>query len=333
MADLPMRPDLDELRRKAEESDEPSLAAAQEAVARDHGFADWAQMAIEVERRAVFDGGDVPRLRAMLAERPELATRPMEHWCDHRRGADPLGYLAMLRFDARRLGLPAELPNVGEMARMLLAAGAYVDGPPGASETTLMTAASYGDPEVAGILVEAGADLTSTAAPHAGGVPGGTALRHAAVFGMTAVVDLLVASGSPITDLAEAAAAGDVTGRLTPQPPLAERVYALRLAAGNERLSVIDELLAAGTPVDGLDADGSTALHEAAYYGRPASVRHLLAAGADPNLRDTTYRSTPLGWCRHQHEQVGASPGHEHVEKILAPVTDDVETNPTPIDT
>jgi len=46
-----------------------------------------------------------------------------------------------------------------------------------------MTAASYGDAEVARVLVEAGADLAATASPDAGAVPGGTALRHAAVFG------------------------------------------------------------------------------------------------------------------------------------------------------
>ena len=261
MADLPMRPDLDGLRREAQDllraaeagdpaavarvgggSARPDLPAAQRAVARGYGFTDWAGMATEVERRAVLDSGDVPRLRAMLAERPDLSTRRMEHWCDHRPGADPLGYLAMLRFDARRLGLPAELPNVGEMARMLLAAGAPVDGPPGAAETTLMTAASYGDPEVAGILIEAGADLESTASPHAGGVPGGTALKHAAVFGMTAVVDLLVASGSP-----DQRPGGRGRGRRRHGPAHAAptRRAGVRAAhrRGDERLSVIDELL------------------------------------------------------------------------------------------
>jgi ankyrin repeat protein len=71
----------------------------------------------------------------------------------------------------------------GAVAGALLAAGAPVDGPPGDRETPLITAASYGDAEVARVLIEAGADLEATAAPNAGGVPGGTALEHAAVFG------------------------------------------------------------------------------------------------------------------------------------------------------
>ncbi|MGI9002299.1 MAG: ankyrin repeat domain-containing protein [Pseudonocardia sp.] len=334
MPDLPARPDLDQLRHQAKDllraarngdavavhriravSERLILASAQLAVAREYGFASWARLKVEVQRREIFDSGDVSRLRTMLAEQPELAIHRMEHWCDHQLGADPLGYLAMLRFDSRRLGLPPDLPGVGAMTRALLDAGAPVDGDPDASETPLITAASYGDAEVARILVDAGADLEAT-----GPATGGTALHHAAVFGMTDVVDVLVAVGATIHDVVEAAAVGDVTGRLGAGTPVGERVAALRMAAGHERLAVIDQLLAIGTPVDGLDGAGSTALHEAAYHGRPRSVRHLLARRADPTRRDTTFGSTPLGWCRHQHECVGESPGHDEVEAILGPL-------------
>jgi ankyrin repeat protein len=65
----------------------------------------------------------------------------------------------------------------------LIAAGAPVEGYPDDKETPLITAASYGDAEVAKVLIEAGADLEARAAPDAGGVPGATALGHAAVFG------------------------------------------------------------------------------------------------------------------------------------------------------
>ncbi len=340
MPDLPARPDLDQLRRQAKEllrtavagdsgargrigavSDRLVLASAQLALAREYGFASWARLKTEVERRAVFDTGDVARLRTLLAERPALATDRMEHWCDHRLGADPLGYLAMLRLDSRRLGLPADLPAVGAMARMLLDAGAPVEGGPGVAETPLITAASYGDAEVARVLIEAGADLDATAAPWSGAVPGGTALSHAGVFGMTPVVDVLVAAGAAIRDLVDAAAAGDLTGWPVAGTPLPERIAALRMAAGHQRLTVLDQLLDAATPVDGVDEDGSTALHEAAFHGRARSVRHLLAAGADPARRDTTHQSTPLGWCRHEHANVGESPAHEEVEAVLEPLT------------
>lgn len=222
MPDLPSRPDLDRLRHQAKDllraarmgdaaavhriravSERLILASAQLAVAREYGFASWARLKVEVQRREIFDSGDVSRLRTMPAEQPELATHRMEHWCDHQRGADPLDYLAMLRFDSRRLGLPPNLPGVGVMTRALLDTGAPVDGHSAASETPLITAASYGDAEVARILLDAGADLEAT-----GPATCGTALHHAAVFGMTDVVDVLVAVGATIHDVVEAAAVG-----------------------------------------------------------------------------------------------------------------------------
>jgi len=83
-------------------------------------------------------------------------------------------------------------------------------------------------------------------------------------------------------------------------------------------LDVIDQLLSAATPVDGVDADGSTVLHEAAYSGRADSVRHLLAHGADPGRRDTRFGGTPLGWCRHRRHETGPVNGHGYGEQLLA---------------
>ena len=219
-----------------------------DALARSYGFADWPALSAAVEWRDALNGCDLARIGALLAERPELAVSKLEHWCDHPRGATPLGYVAMLRFDAERLGLPQDTRNTGEVARMLLAAGARVNGDPEDSETTLITAASYGDADVARALIDAGADIEAVAAEDAGGVPGGTALLHAGVFGMTDVVDVLVASGARVHGIVEAAAAGDVTGFLADDTPLDQRVRALTMAAGHDRVAVIEVLLAAGTP-------------------------------------------------------------------------------------
>jgi hypothetical protein len=95
-----------------------------------YGFASWPRLEREVERREILDTRDLDRLRSLLASQPELARTKMEHWCDHKLGAEPLGYIAMLRFDAGRLGLPHELSGTGAVA--LLDAGAPVDGSPGA---------------------------------------------------------------------------------------------------------------------------------------------------------------------------------------------------------
>jgi len=337
MADLVPGVDLGQLRRRAEdlvlaaERDERvaalggapapggrDLDAARQAVARDHGFASWDLLAREVDRRAVLDAGDVRGLRALLAEDPQLAVQPMVHWCDHPAGASPLGYVAMLRYDTVQ-GVWRDVPGTAALARALIHAGAPVDGEASASETPLITAASYGDAAVAHVLIEAGADLDVVASDDAGGVPGGTALRHAVVFGMTEVVEVLLAAGA--TDLVQAAAAGDVSGLLTSATPLPDRVAALRTAAAHGRMGAIDQLLAASTPVDGTDRDGSTALHEAAFSGRADSVRHLLAHGAEAARRDTRFAGTPLGWCRHGRAEAGPGLGHDEVEAILRQLT------------
>jgi hypothetical protein len=338
--DLPARPDLDQLRHQAKDllraarnedsealermralSERLTLASAQLAVAREYGFASWPKLKREVERREVLDDRDLGRLASLLRDEPELATASMEHWCDHPKGATPLGYVAMLRYDTSR-GTWRNVPGTGPVARALLEAGAPVDGEPGDQETPLITAASYGDAEVARVLIEAGADLEARSAEDSGGVPGGTALLHAAVFGMTEVVDVLIAAGARVYGIEEAAAAGDVSGWLDGEAPADACLRALVMAAVHERVDVIDQLVAAGTPVDAVDeAFGGHPLREAAGNGRPASVRRLLAHGADPNLRDESGR-TPLELAR-QGRAGGGGPGHDEVEAILAPLTSD----------
>jgi ankyrin repeat protein len=226
----------------------------------------------------------------------------------------------MLRFDHGRLGLSGDLPGTGAVAKALIDAGAPVDGDPGDKETPLITAASYGDAEVAKVLIEAGADLNVRSAPDSGGVPGGTALLHAAVFGMTDLLDLLVEAGAEVHSLEEAAAAGDVEGWLAPESPLQARIRALVFAADHERLRVIDRLIDAGTPVDAFDEVWRRqALRIAAQNGRPASVRRLLEHGADPNLVDTD-GLTALDWSRPGRRYLDGL-GHAEVEAILAALT------------
>ena len=305
MADLPARPDLGQLRHQAKDllraaqrgdpdavarisavCDRLILSSAQLALAREYGFASWAKLKLEVERRDILNSRDLSRLTRLLAEHPELATTKMEHWCDHK-SADPVGYMAMLRFDHARLGLPSELPGTGAAAKALIDAGAPADGYPGDKETPLITAASYGDAEVAKVLIDAGADIDAISAPDSGGVPSGTAVDHAAVFGMTEVLDVLVAAGARISSLEMAAAVGDITGWPLARFTRQSRIRALVFAADHQRLDVIDQLIEAGTPVNEADAEWERLpLHTAAGNGRAASVRRLLAHGADPNLRD-----------------------------------------------
>lgn len=283
-----------------------------DAYAREFGLPSWAALELEVERRDVLNSRDLARLADLLAKDPSLATTRMGLWSD-RKGADVLGYLAMLRFDSKRLGLPADLPGTGAMAAALIAAGAPVDGHPGDQETPLITAASYGDAEVARVLVDAGADVNAVSAPDSGGVPSGSAMEHAAVFGMTAVLDVLVAAGARVTSLELAAAAGDIDGwpleRFTEQ----SRLRALVFAADHQRVDVLDKLVAFGTPVNEPDAEWHRLpLHVAAGGGRVAAVRWLLSHGADPSVTDPHRHATALDWCADDD-----SPAHREVAALL----------------
>lgn len=340
MTALPPRPDLDQLRRMAKDrlraardGDAEAIAwiaevgagltlsAAQLRLAREHGFANWPALHLEVARRQVLDLHDAEALAAFVARHPDQATAALDHWRDHPRGASPLGYVAMARFDTAS-GTWRDVEGTGAAAHVLIAAGAPVDGGPDEPETPLITAASYGDADVAAVLIAAGADLEATARDHAGGVPGGTALLHAAVFGMTDVLDLLVASGARIGSIEEAAAAGDVTGWLTDEADAQARIRALVMAADHQRLGVVDELVAAGTPVDAEDrAFGRHPLRLAAANGRPASVRALLAHGADPAGRDADGH-TALDHCEWGRATTTADPtGHDEVAALLRPRT------------
>jgi uncharacterized protein len=129
MTYLPARPDLEQLRHQAKDllrdanhgdpnalarihavSKRVILASAQLAIAREYGFDSWLKLKREVERREILNSRDLGRLSALLAEEPELAISPLVNWTDHRLGATPLNYVAMVRFDHERLGLPALRP-------------------------------------------------------------------------------------------------------------------------------------------------------------------------------------------------------------------------------
>jgi hypothetical protein len=332
---LPPRPDQNQLRRIAKDRLRAArngdadaavwigevgvgltLAAAQLRLARDHGFASWPALQLEVARRRVLDLHDDDALAAFIADHPDLATAELTRWRDHPKGASPLGYLAMARYDTAARTW-RDVAGTGAAAHVLIAAGAPVDGNPGDPETPLITAASYGDADVAAALIAAGADLDATASDTSGGVPGGSALLHAAVFGMTDVVDLLVAAGAAVCSIEEAAASGDVTGWLTADTPLQSRLRALIMAVDHQRLDVIDTLIDADTPVDAEDdVFGRHPLRLAAANGRSASVRALLAHGADPARRDQ-HGLTPLDHCRRGRADAPDPTAHDEVEAIL----------------
>ena len=336
---LPEFPDLNQLRRQAREmlraaragdpnalgelaalSTRVDLSTAQLTLARRYGLASWRRLRLEVERKNLIHRGDYEGLRHLIRRHPQLAYEPVSSCFTN---DSVLGYLGVSRFH----GL-ADHDRSGEIARVLLAAGGAVNGPAGAAEPPLVTAASYGEVDIVRALIESGADLEATGFA----VPGGSALAHAIAFGNTEVVDVLAAAGGVAHDIVEAAGVGNIDSYPLSQIPIASRARAARAAVVCERLETLELLLASGVPVDadpnsGQGDGSSTLLHEAAYWGKPRMAQHLIARGADPNRRDLEYDSTPLGWCRHRLDEISAfgehlTQGHASVERILERATD-----------
>jgi len=100
-----------------------------------------------------------------------------------------------------------------------------------------------------------------------------------AAYRFPEIVDELIAAGATINSEIEAAGAGDLTGWSIAELSDFERACALRAAAVNERLTIIDQLLAAGTPIDA-EVDGQPAIHRAREQGRSRAVEHLARRGA-----------------------------------------------------
>ncbi len=76
------------------------------------------------------------------------------------------------------------------------------------------------------------------------------------------------------------------------------------LAAGAGDLQAMELFQTAGMEIDAVDADGNTALIQAATNGRKAAVEALVAAGADPRHINSLGRSALIGSAEKGHTDV-----------------------------
>ena len=82
---------------------------------------------------------------------------------------------------------------------------------------------------------------------------------------------------------------------------IAAEPAAILLAAELRRPDAIRLLAELGFDVNAVQR--ISALHEAASTGDLPMVEFLLSLGGDPNQRDCSFGSTPLGWAEHGHHQ------------------------------
>ena len=199
----------------------------------------------------------------------------------------------------RRLGAALDLP--GEMVRGELA-----------------WAITHGMTERVRLLVSHGTDLSSSFEG------GATVTSMAATTGHADLIGYLVAHGAPPPGLdppgafiaaALAADRASLDRLLRDHPGLAGQVRSARpalitWAAACGRPEAVEILAGLGFDVNALgrtdvpsDQPWQTALHKAAEDGQLELARTLLRLGADPDIRDHRFGSTPLGWARYFGQQ------------------------------
>jgi Ankyrin repeats (many copies) len=213
--------------------------------------------------------------------------------------------------------------------------GDALDAPEQMVRGELSWAIAHGMTERVRLLAEHGVDLVS---PFADGT---TPAQCAATTGHPDLVRFLIERGAPEPDLdpeqrfAAAALAADqgaldelVAGR----PGLAGAVRAARpalivWAAAQGRPGSVELLARLGFDVNAkgrsdvpAEDPWQTALHVAAMDGRLELARSLLRLGADPELRDQRFDSTPLGWARYS--------GQDQLIELLEPLTAAEEAAP-----
>jgi ankyrin repeat protein len=173
--------------------------------------------------------------------------------------------------------------------------------------TPLQLAARTGTPDVINLFVAHGADL------HAVSPEGRTALVHAVRAGKNLNAKALLDAGAtsvglrPIDALVGACIVGDVleTKKILREHPAAldqasiEDAEILVQAAAMNVLDQVRLMLASGFDPGCSGECGATPLHTAAWHGNVEMVRLLLDFHAPVNVRDKTFRSTPLAWAEH----------------------------------
>jgi len=140
--------------------------------------------------------------------------------------------------------------------------------------------------------------------------------EEAMIRGHRDAAELLRAAGatsgaSPLYAFLEAATIGDrdsVERLLANDPTVIDQAraqYPDQLVRGAQRNGVdgVALLIELGFDVNAINRldryHESAPLHEAAAKGNLETIELLLAHGADPNLRDGSYQSTPAGWAEH----------------------------------
>lgn len=299
--------------RMCDAMDEPcTLARAQFAVARCHGFASWPGFAQHVKAIARPDSavsqfetaadaivaGDIETLKNLLRANPDLVRERSTR--DHR--STLLHYVPANGVEDFRQKTPR---NIVAIAALLLDAGSDVNAESGAyggGSTALALAATSCHPEAAGVQI-ALLDLLIARGAAIDNSPARSTLAACLHNGRGQAAEFLAARGARI-DLEGAAGIGrldlvkdwfDDAG-LKPDAAREQLTGAFTFACEFGRKEVVEFLLEHGLTAQTRLRDGATGLHWAALEGHADLVALLLQRGGRVDAVEEVYGGTPLGW-------------------------------------
>ena len=176
------------------------------------------------------------------------------------------------------------------------------DNPIGTLDFMLGHAVVKGFTERAALLLRHGADPRG-----ANYYDGRSHHENALLNGFGEIAEMLVRAGaepvesSPENRFRAACMSGDeaaARAALEHAPDALADPGTLHAAASLGNVAAVRCLLSLGADPNATAADGTTALHQAAWHDRRAAAEVLVAHGARP-LRDANHASTPAGWANH----------------------------------
>ena len=241
--------------------------------------------------------GDAPGLQAAIDADPDNVTlawgeNTLLEWVTQPTHGITDDIVAVLIASGSKLERALNLAGCWDLARLcgqLLAAGADPAARADAGITPLESAALHGSTRSADVLVTHGLHRPSLWLAAACG-------QLDRVEGWVTADGVLVGDPGPYRpDLADV---GHPPGRARTDDPVEIVGEALVFAGANNRMDVVDHLLAGGADLNARPYLNTTALHLAIMFHNADAVVGLLARGAATSILDDRYESDARGWAQ-----------------------------------